>query len=205
MMRGTFNPDSGFATQGNDEKVIAQFYIKAEIDGVKSREQGHPVKQDITFLRIIQPGESRLSTIDRPATDFDVARFPRQWEAFKRGKAEGFEGAPLSLLFPDNPAIPENMKHSGVHTVEQLAGLSDTALQEIGMGARQWQVLARAYLAKAEGGKDFHAITARLDQLELKKVEDAARIEALETALARATQDTPEKRGPGRPRKEEAA
>jgi hypothetical protein len=204
IMRGTFNPDSGFATQGNDDKVWAQFYVKAEVDGEKSKAAGHPVFRDVTYCKMIQPGESRLSQIDRPATDQDVARFPRQWEAFKRGKSDEIVGAPLSLLFPSHPAIVENFRRIAVHTIEQLASLPDTALQEAGMGGRQFQEKARDYLAKAESGKGYHALSDKLDALALKMTEKDNRIAALETALARATSE-PEKRGPGRPRKDEAA
>jgi len=203
IMRGTFNPDSGFATQGNDDKVWAQFYTKAEIDGQKTKDAGHPVFHDVTYVKIIQPGESRLSQIDRPAVDMDVERFPRQWDAFKRGKSDEIIGAPLSLLFPTNPSIVENFRRTGVHTIEQLAGLPDAALQETGMGGRQFQEKARDYLAKAESGKGYHALSEKLDQLALKVTEKDNRIAALEAALASKGDD--EKRGPGRPRKIEAA
>lgn len=186
IMRGTIN-ESGFGAVGDDSKVWAEFRMHPVVDGPASKEANRVIKRDVAYVKIIQPGESRLSIYDQPATDADVARFPRQWDAFKRGQEQGIVGTPLSELFPESPAIVENLKSVSIRTVEQLAGCNDSGAQNIGMGGMQWREKAKAYIAHADKGKGFHELAARLESLELKAREKDDRIAALEAALAEAT------------------
>lgn len=185
MLRGTFNGTD--ATRADDAKLSVEFYTRSVVDGPASRDAGRPIHRDVVNIKIVQPGEARLGNYDQPATDEDAARFPRHWAAFKAGQSQTAQGSPLSLLFPDNPSIVDNLKYAGVHTVEQLAVLPDTSLQQVGMGARAWQEKAKEYLAKAEKGQGFHVLAAKIEAMELKNTEKDARIAALEAALAEAT------------------
>src|SRR6185295_3325237 len=97
IMRGSYNPDTGFGAQGDDSKVWAEFYNRAMIDGQASKDAGRTITRDVPHVKIIQPGESRLSVYDQPATNDDAARFPRQWAAFKAGAEQTVAGSPLSL------------------------------------------------------------------------------------------------------------
>ncbi len=187
IMRGSYNPDTGFGAQGDDSKVLAEFRMHPVIDAVASKEAGRPIKRDVPHVKIIQPGESRLSVYDQPATNDDVARFPRQWAAFQAGQKQEITGTRLDMLFPESPAIVENLKAVGIFTVEQLATLPDTGLQNVGMGARQWQDKAKAYLESADKGKDFHGLSDKVDKLALQAKEKDDRIAALEAALSEAT------------------
>lgn len=204
ILRGTFDPNSGLASQGDDSKVFATFYTKSVVDGVASREAGRQINKDVAYVRIIQPGESRLGTYDQPATQADIQRFPRHWEAYKTGQEQKAEGSPLSLLFPANPAIVDNLRNIGFHTVEQLANANDTALQNVGLGGREFQQKAKQYLAAAEKGKDFHSLAAKVETLVNQAEADRQKIAALEAELARRSEE-PVRRGPGRPPKSEAA
>jgi len=203
ILRGTIN-EAGFGAVGDDSKVFAEFRMHPVVDAVASKEAGRTIKRDVPYVKIVQPGESRLSVYDQPARDEDVARFPRQWAAFKAGQDQGVHGSPLSLLFPDSPAIVENLKTISIRTIEQLASLNDTQIQNVGMGGRQWVEKAKTYLAQAENGKEFHAVTTRLEKLELEARGKDDRIAALEAALAEASVEKT-KRGPGRPPKEPVA
>lgn len=178
-----------YAVPGADEKVFAEFYSRATIDQAKSKEAGYPVFVDVVHIKILQPGDARLSEYNQPARPQDIERFPRQWAAFQRQEKQDMEGAPLSLLFPTNPAIVENLKRFGVFVVEQLATLNDTALQEIGLGARTFKQKAQEYLAQADKGKSYHNLADRLEKLELAGMEKDDKIKALEAALAVATEE----------------
>jgi len=185
-LRGTID-EAGFGAVGDDTKVWAEFRMHAVVDGVASKEAGRMIRRDVPYIKIIQPGESRLSIYDQPATDADVMRFPRQWAQFKAGQEQGVTGTPLSELFPESPAIVDNLKTISIRTVEQLAECNDSAIQNIGMGGRAWVDKARAYIAHADKGKGFHELAARLESLELKGREKDDRIAALEAALAEAS------------------
>lgn len=187
ILRGSYNPDTGFGAQGDDSKVFAQFYNRAMIDGQASKDAGRTITRDVPHVRIIQPGESRLSVYDQPATNDDAARFPKQWAAFKAGEEQTVAGSPLSLLFPQSPATVDNLNRCGIRTVEMLATANDSALQEMGMGARSFQEKAKAYLENADKGKDFHGLSDRVDKLLLQQQADKDRIAALEAALSEAT------------------
>ncbi len=189
IMRGSYNPDTGFGAQGDDSKVWAEFYMRSMIDGVATKEAGRTIVKDVPHVKIIQPGESRLSVYDQPATNDDVNRFSRQWAAFQSGQKQEATGSPLSLLFPQSPATVENLNRCGIRTVEQLAGANDAALQEMGMGARSFQQKAVSYLEQADKGKDFHGLSDKVDKLVLQSQADKDRIAALEAALAEATAD----------------
>lgn len=187
ILRGSFDPNTGFGAQGDDNKVWAVFRMHAVVDVIASREAARPIKKDVPYIKITQPGESNTQVYDQPATDADVARFPRQWAAFKQNQEQTISGSPLELLFPESPAIVENLKQMGFRTIEHLAEANDTALQSIGMGSRMWHEKAKNYLAMADKGKDFHGLSARLDALDLKNKELSDRNSALEAALAEAT------------------
>lgn len=187
ILRGSFDPNTGFGAQGDDNKVWAVFRMHPVVDVLASKDAGITIKKDVPYVKITQPGESNTQVYDQPATDADVARFPRQWAAFKANQEQTVSGSPLELLFPESPAIVENLRAVGFRTIQQLAEANDTALQGIGMGQRMWHEKAKAYLAAADKGKDFHGLSARLDGLELKNRELSDRNAALEAALAEAT------------------
>lgn len=166
--QGTFNPSemqrNGFASVsfGSDEKLWVQFHTKPVLDPVKSREMGRPFYNDVPFCRIQQPAEK--DCFDQPATQEHIARFPRQWAAYQQGRQDAPQGTLLAVLFPDNPSIVEMLAFLKVKTVEQLAALNDTQLQNVGMGARQWQQKAQAFLASADKGRGLHAMEQTINE-----------------------------------------
>lgn len=193
-LRGDFNPDTGFGALGDDSKVLAKFYMRSMLDAIASQEAGRPIKRDVAHIQIIQPGESRLSVYDQPATNQDIERFYDKWQKFQRGLEQAPDGSPISLLFPESPAIQDNLKSLGFHTIEQLANAPDSGIQNIGMGGQQWREKAKTYLAQADKGKDYHGLSARVDAMDLKLREKDDRIAALEAALAEATTNRKSKR-----------
>ncbi len=58
-------------------------------------------------------------------------------------------GTPLSVLFPRSPEIGKNLQFDKIETIEQLAGLTDTQIQNIGIGGRQFTDRAKAFLASS--------------------------------------------------------
>lgn len=178
-----FDPQHGGLVQfGSDEKLYVKFYRGLIPNAAKSKEAGRPVSDAADFIIIQQPGERDRN--DRPATQFDIARFRRQWEAYQQGRGEEESGTPLAILFPNNPEVVDNLRHIKIMTVEVLAALNMTQIQSIGIGGQTFVDAAKAFLAAADKGKDFHALSERLDKLTLTMQEKDARIAALETALA---------------------
>lgn len=178
--------NGGIVEFGDDSRLFVEFTLRAVPDEIASRDAQRPISRQVDYIRIRQPGER--DEIMRPAHDGDRRRFARHWEAYQAGRQEMPDGTPLSILFPNNPEIVENLKYLKVFTVEQLAGLNDTQVQNVGMGARAWQQKAAQFLMLSDDGKGLDVLTSKVDQL-TKQVE--ALLEkntALETALTEATE-----------------
>jgi hypothetical protein len=132
---------------GDDSKQFCEFVSHPVIDEAASKEAGKPVYMKVDYVRIKHLGEK--DEIFRPAHDGDKRRFKRQWEAFQFDEEAVPIGTPLSVLFPRNPEIVKNLQLEKIETVEQLAGLTDTQIQNIGLGGRQFTDRAKAFLASS--------------------------------------------------------
>lgn len=204
-MEPTFNAQEvhnrgfGQVTFGSDEKLIVWFYDKPLQNGAKSKEANRPIFDNVAHVHIQQPGER--DCFEQPASAEHRMRFPRQWAAYEAKQKAVMDGTPLSVLFPTNAALVENFRHINILTVEHLAGLNDTAIQNIGLGGREFVEKAKHFLSAHESSKGFNELSAKVDALQNSLAGKDERIAALETALAAHE----EKRGPGRPRKEATA
>lgn len=168
-----------------DYKGLAvRFIMHPHPNRKKSVEEGRPIFDEVPYVDIRTPGD-RTSHIFRPAAEIDKRRWPRHWDAFERGNdIEGQSGTPLSVWPAISRAMVEELKYFNVHTVEQLAEMSDTAVQNF-MGVREWITRARAFLAQTEGSREAEKLAAELEQRD-NRITDleqrlAALLEKLET------------------------
>jgi hypothetical protein len=142
----------GTVEYGNgDRGQTAMFFLDRVHNPGKSREEGHPIYDNVPFVRIGPPGE-RLNIVIRPANDVDRRRFALQWAQFQQNVEQRPSGTPLSILYPENPAVTGMLEGSNVFTVEQLSDLSANAIENIGMGAQKYVNEAQQYLKMAEKG-----------------------------------------------------
>lgn len=184
-----YAPD-GTAIFGKDDQSMVKFFRHPRLGKFASTEAGMPVYDNVEMVEVIQPGEKEGTKV--VATEWHRRRFPRQYEAYKQGVEMSETGTPLDHLFPAEPSTIQTLKGFHVFTIQQLAGLTDTAIGNLPMG-RQLVDRAKAYLSSAQGGSEFHRLTKENDALRL-------RLEALEAAQP-ANPQNPQKRGPGRPPK----
>lgn len=178
--------NGGIVEFGDDSRLFVEFTLRAVPDEIASREMGRPISRSVDYIRIRQPGER--DEIMRPAHDGDRKRFARHWEAYQAGRQESPDGTPLAILFPNNPEIVENLKYLKIFTAEQLAGLNDTQVQNVGMGARAWQQKAAEFLMLADNGKGLEALHAKVEQMSKQMAALTEKNTALETALTEATE-----------------
>ena len=151
----------GMARFGEDTRLVVIFYTRSLKNDAKSREFGVPYNDNAVFVRIHEPGE-RLNVVDRPMQEGDKQRFHLQWSKFIQNQEQIPEGTPIDLLFPNNPALSENLKAQGVHTIQQCANLSANAIDNIGMGAQEYVNLAKKYLSSATDGLAFHKMQEQI-------------------------------------------
>ena len=157
----------GVVQYGDDARTIALFYNRSVHNPIKSERAGTPIHDDIDYVRIHQPGE-RLNIIDRPVTQADKNRFPRQWSDYIGNREQIPDGTPIDLLFPAHPNVGANLRGIGVHTIEQCSKLSGHAMDVIGMGAQEYVNRANEYLENAEKGVGLHKLHRELDERDSK-------------------------------------
>lgn len=176
----------------HDRNLHVEFYMGAVMDGPRSEASGHPVFMDKPFIRIHVPGDQN-TVIDTKVTPYYQERFKDEFRSFMAGSEAGIAGWRLKEWPVISAAQVKNLEFLSIHTVEQLAGLSDTQVQKVGMGGTDLRAKAQAALAAATDGAVPAAQAA-----ENKRLQDE--IEALKAMIAGAS--TEERRPPGRPRKE---
>lgn len=173
---------------GGDRNMVCMFFTKATHSPVKSAESGRPVFEDKVFVRIHPPGE-RLNIVERPATVQDQRRFPAQWAQFKENREQVPEGTPVDLLYPDQPAIAAMLRANNVHTVEQLAELSATAIESIGMGTQTYVNNAVKYLEMANKGMAAAQVRRELEDRDRQIKTLTSTIESLKSQVDKLMQE----------------
>lgn len=126
-----------------------EFTIEPVHMTARSEAEGRPIYEDREFIRIYIPG-NRGSEVYREVTDKDRKDYSEAYKKFKDGMTgdDQLSGTPLSAWVAMTPSLIREFQSQGVKTVEHLANLSDTAMQNF-MGAREWVVKAKAYLEQA--------------------------------------------------------
>lgn len=150
------------AQHGDDSGLFAEFRVEAVHNPAKSRAEGRAIFEDVPFVTIHFPGD-KTKKIDRPAKleddvdgPSDQNRFPKQWARFKAEEEQVGDGLPVQQWSVLSKSQALELKAMGIHTVEQIAGLSDTNLNWL--GARELRTQAQAWLDTAVA----HAAEARL-------------------------------------------
>ena len=145
-----------------DEKVFAQFYMKAVQDHAKSKAEGRAIFRDKPYIKIVVPGD-KSNIVNRPARDIDKQRFPRQWAAFENMKEQPLEGTPIEEWPLVTRSQAEELKFIGVFTVEMLAEMPDSASF---MGSAVLKQKAQEWLDATKGTADIQALHDRISELE---------------------------------------
>ncbi len=127
-----------------------------------------------------------------------MAKYGEQVKLFKAGLGAETTGTPLKDLIGMTPATIMNLRARGIHTIEMLADMPDGAGHDM-MGFWELRDKAKAHMAKRE--KD--APMVKMDAMEAAHKQEVASLRRQLEELA-ALVNEPAKRGPGRPRKDEA-
>lgn len=132
--------------------------------------------------------EARLSSLSYRAAQARWSRIEPAYEAYKSGQDIPLDGTPLAAWAGVTPEQAALLRGMGIKTVEGVRDMGEGATARLPFpNARKLPELAKAFLSSvSESAKD-----AELAMLK-------ERLAALESAV-----DQPEKRGPGRPRKQE--
>ena len=186
--------DAQFQTSGQpQDRCIPVFYTRAVEDKEATLKQGRPMFRDVAYVQILVPGNNK-DIMDRAGNQEATQRWPRQWAAYQNGQEQVLEGTPLGEWPLMRPAQIAQLNAVNIRTVEQIADASDAAMQGIGMGARELQAKAKAYLASAKDSKGAEALQDEVVTLK-------AEVERLTAENAELQKN--QKKSPGRPPKNE--
>lgn len=163
---------------------------KTETGGVPDP-NAEEIWEDVTHIRINVPGNTTLEVL-RPVLPEDKRRFAHVYAAWERGGAgHQMRGTPLATVGMD-PSTIRVMQAHNVFTVEDLSQVSDGNLTNLGAGGREWRHKSRQLL---------QARNPQTQDLQRQLEQAMAAIAQLQAQVG----EQPEKRGPGRPRKEPEA
>jgi hypothetical protein len=179
------------------QKVSVEFRMDSVPSQIESERAGHPVFVEKPFVTVVIPGSGN-TIIDTIADEIYQKRFPEQWARFKAGlSGASVTGWRLESWPAVNTAQVKTLQYMGVHTVEQLADMSDSTCQSLGMGTMELRVKAKAALSAAKGGADVERLAAE----NARRDEEMKTLKAQLAELREAKEEAP-RRGPGRPPKE---
>lgn len=164
MDTADFNYKDFETRDAGDTSVYAQFYIKPVKDEAETALQGRVIFKNKEYVRIIAPGNQN-NIVDRPVSDLDRARFPRQYAKFQDDKnADQLEGTLLSEVGWVDPAQLEELAYMKIRTVEHLAGVTDDVC---GKYAGLYDLKRRAQQV-LKAAQDRAPVTALQDELRKK-------------------------------------
>jgi hypothetical protein len=148
-----------------DERLYVEFKYHPMMNEAKSTEAGRPIYDDVEFVQILIPGDRDVYF--QPALPVDKARFRRQYEDFKAGKAASESGTPLGLLPGMNEGMVQEFAYFKVRTIEALASLNDAVAGQF-PGIHEWKRTAKAFVTAAEQNAPVAKVQAELEQRDVQ-------------------------------------
>jgi hypothetical protein len=137
----------------NPQGSFVQFYSDSVHMTAESEKEGRPIFKDMPHIRKMTPGDGS-NMVERVAKQFDIDQFPREWEIFQRQQTTPLQGTPLEQWPQVTRAQVKEAKYFEIHTVEQMAEISDASCQRLGMGFAELRTKAKVYLASATATAD---------------------------------------------------
>ena len=172
-----------------------QFEQRAVEDRNATIKAGGLVMRDVDYVIVMQVGSKDtaekealdwLNDLDRLAQNGNypiewAQHFRRQYESWKAGHEVPELGLSVRQWPSLSKAQAENLLAAGVRTVEDVATMNEQTMQRVGMGARELQRKARAYVDSRETNKAAEQIAALQAEVENRD----ATITGLEQRLAK--------------------
>ncbi len=110
---------------GADDQLNVAFTTESVFSKVETVLNNSPTYIDQEFVTISVPGSNNVT--HQPVSEYYKWRFPLEYENFRRGLGARIAGTPLSVWSHLSPSQMKHMELQGIHTVEQIANLSDNA------------------------------------------------------------------------------
>jgi hypothetical protein len=174
---------------------IPRFHVTPVKLEFASAQAGRPIFEDREFVDIITPG-SRNQIAHEPVGEEHKRLWPKEYEAFRAGREAPLQGTPLADWPGMNRARVEELAYFNVRTVEELAGVNDIQLQNLGMGVRSERDKARLFLEAARtGSAPLERMLARNEELTRENERLAQQLASLAQEAARLREEAAVLRG----------
>lgn len=200
LLRSAFGDSGMFAMPGvpgiatGNKGAFARFERVAVKNEKKSTAAGSAIYQEEIHVTILMPGDTlsaprrRVRLADGTVVGPEwIEGYPREWAAFEEGREQVPDGTPLDQWPPCDIALRATLKARHIHTVEMLAHANDAALEGIGMGARELQAKARAFLDVAANSAAAMRHAAENEAAQAAMADMTKRMQEMERQLAMMT------------------
>lgn len=163
--------------------TAVRFHHKPVKDEEASIREGRPIFRSVEYIEKRTPGD-KTNVIDRPASEADKREFAQAYAAWKAGAEKQMSGTPLAMWPPIAAEQVLELQHFGVRTVEELAGMSDAVMGNIGP-LRTLREQAKAWLQAAAGHAPISQLQAKLEEKDGEMRALRQQMEEMKTALAK--------------------
>jgi hypothetical protein len=180
----------GFKTEYTNGKAVDWVELAPSGEAFERTHTWHRIK-DVTPKQDVDETRAGSQTHQAALARWDVIR--PKYEAFKAGNELPEDGTPLAAWAGVTPEMAAYLRRMGIHTLEGVRDMSEaTAVKLPFPNARKLASLAGDYLASVSATQKDQEMAAMRERM------------AIMEEMIAAAQAEPEKRGPGRPRKEAA-
>jgi hypothetical protein len=158
--------------------LYVEFYLHPREDKERTIAEGRPIYVEKEYVRIMVPGD-KSSIIERPVRlgdlpNMDNHKFGTEYATFKRGAEQGLIGTPLAEWPLMSRSQVKELEYFNVRTVEQLAGMADSNVQNF-VGVANLRDQAKRFLDQAKEGAPLAQMQAELNQRDERlSAQDAA-------------------------------
>lgn len=151
--------------------VRARFFADAIENPKRTKEAGRPMFDDVEMVEFLFL-DDRNTKFVAPADERSrgngptyAERYPREYEAFKRGAARAATGTPLEHWPILTTSRVHELKAMGILSVDELADATEGVIRNIGRDGRTLQEQARAFIGTAKDGAGTAALAAEVEKL----------------------------------------
>jgi hypothetical protein len=161
--------------------VYPRFFIEPVIDRMASEAAGRPIYRDEERVEILMPAIANTTIPVERVNDQHIQRWPEDYKAFKEGLEPALNGFPLEEWPVLRRGQVLELKALHFRTVEDIAAMSDLAIQKVGMGGIQLRNAAKAFLDDAEHVALTEQQSKRIDLLTAENTALKNQVEELGT------------------------
>lgn len=172
-----------------DKALYVHFYSDAIPDADRSNTEGRAIYREVDFVMIMVPGD-KYSIVRRPVQQKDKERFADRYMAYKSGRSqETSAGTPLHTVSWLTKSQVKELEFLGCHTLENLAGMPDSATQKF-MAIHSLKQRAKDAIQSAKDAAPLLTIRSEIEkkdnELEVLRrtlAEQAAQIQQMQNVL----------------------